>query len=97
MFVKLLCYRAAFLLGAVGTVTYDTQSIAFAPGDALLLYSDALTETPDKQGNLLDTDDGVALFAPDAKQGIDQLLGRIGKQYSQTWPDDLTVTGYYFN
>lgn len=33
---------------------YTTHSIPFLPGDTLFLYSDALTETPDKEGHFMD-------------------------------------------
>lgn len=46
----------------LGMHLYPTQSIPFFPGDTLLLYSDALTETPNAQGEYISEENIMALM-----------------------------------
>jgi sigma-B regulation protein RsbU (phosphoserine phosphatase) len=41
-------------IGLVEEAAYSSFDIRFAPGDRLLIYSDGLTECPDRQGNALE-------------------------------------------
>jgi len=87
---------SGFLFGTIADIRYQTHSIAFAPGDTLLLYSDALTESPDLKGNLLDEEKIIELFRGNTHSGFDNLLATINTKYDRTWPDDLTLTSFYF-
>ncbi len=45
--------RPGLVLGAMPGIKYRSQEIDFAPGDAIYLYTDGITEQPDDQGELL--------------------------------------------
>ena len=44
-------------LGVFPDITYETQTMPFAKGDALILYSDALIESQNAKGDFFDEDD----------------------------------------
>ncbi|NRA53543.1 MAG: fused response regulator/phosphatase [Gammaproteobacteria bacterium] len=88
---------SGFLFGTIKGIKYQTHTIDFAPGDTLLLYSDALTESPDVTGNLIDEEQIIGYFAHDHAAGFDKLLATINTQYKRPWPDDLTLTSFYFS
>ena len=45
--------RPGLVLGAMPGIKYRSQEIDFAPGEAIYLYTDGITEQPDDQGELL--------------------------------------------
>lgn len=74
--------------------TYPTNSISFNPGDTLVLYSDALIETPDSDGNYISEEMLTALIS-EHKNGSaavirDQMLEYFQEHSKAPLADDLT-------
>lgn len=78
--------------GITPTARYENRVAAFPPGAALLLYSDALLETPDRAGNCLSLEDvaGIMAEAHRHPQPMDGLLAAFRQSRDQP-QDDLTV------
>jgi sigma-B regulation protein RsbU (phosphoserine phosphatase) len=83
------------LLG-VSLHAYPTQSIPFAPGDILLLYSDALTETANAAGDFIAEHEIAALLEKhheSSSQTIkDAILDSFKQHANGKLGDDLTIT-----
>lgn len=67
---------AGLPLGISKNATYTDQNIAFNPGDTLFLYSDALTESPNKDGLRLGNEGFRKLASPYFKEPTVQLALR---------------------
>jgi sigma-B regulation protein RsbU (phosphoserine phosphatase) len=82
-------------LGISANATYETLSAPFAPGDQLLLYSDALPETCAPDGSMLDQEGIVVLTANAHSAAIGRrlhhLLDHFFAHNSAGVEDDLTV------
>lgn len=74
---------------------YPTHSVAFHPGDTLLLYSDALIETPDAEGRFIDDKILESIFNEhrnaEPAQLRDAILERFSAHCSAPARDDLTL------
>jgi sigma-B regulation protein RsbU (phosphoserine phosphatase) len=70
------------LLG-VGMHSYITENISFYKGDTLLLYSDALVETPNAEGIYINTDDLISLLHQHQEEGANIMMKRILDHYNQ--------------
>lgn len=74
---------------------YETHSIVFQPGDTLLLYSDALIETPDKQGVFLSEDSIMQLLSDSRQDSAERIretiLHRFQEHSAGRIADDLTL------
>jgi sigma-B regulation protein RsbU (phosphoserine phosphatase) len=99
------------LIGADGTLTdldssgvpvgikhwhaYDVRTVPFPPGASLFLYSDALTETADRDGRHWDNDRLRAVLgdapAADAAARIEHLARAFDAGRKRPLPDDLTL------
>lgn len=81
-------------LGMVGGATYDTLDLPFAPGGQMLLYSDALVETPLPKGGCL-TPQRLASFCdahpPATAKGINRSLLQVLGLNGKAADDDLTI------
>ena len=75
-------------LGIVAEAHYQDRQVAFPPSAFLLLYSDALIETADQDGNLLEPEVLLGLVKPG--QGLGGLL-ELFAQGRQPLSDDLTL------
>lgn len=78
--------------GITRSAEYHDRTVAFPPGSFLMLYSDALTETPNGEGLCLDDDD-VRRLAGEAARG-EAPLEHILSAFRDGRPvpgDDLTV------
>jgi sigma-B regulation protein RsbU (phosphoserine phosphatase) len=89
---------AGMLLGAWKDSVYETKEVSFNSGDCLLLYSDALTETPDGAGNMLTAEAVVELFQSEISVGgqpfeaaYKKLLGHFNTNFAPRLNDDLTL------
>lgn len=82
------------LLG-VGMQTYITESIPFYAGDTLMLYSDALIETPNNEGIYINTDDLTSLLHQHQNEDANTMMNRVLDYYNQHTggliTDDLTI------
>lgn len=83
-------------LGFVPGHSYEQRDAALPPGGVLLLYSDALIESPDEDGAMLDLAEICALIRPQAGDGgaaepLDRLLERFFAGREEPLPDDLTL------
>jgi sigma-B regulation protein RsbU (phosphoserine phosphatase) len=83
-------------LGIVVDAEYATFEIPFSKGDSLLLYSDSLVESVDKQGNAWQEDAIIAhlkyaLPAKGSTQTFQDFLRHFHEQYSANLRDDLTL------
>lgn len=87
---------AGYLLGTMPQISYETKHIAFAPGDMLFLYSDALLESPDNRNNRMSEQQVINCFKNSPATGFEQLLTRLEIQYPYSWPDDLTLACFSF-
>lgn len=79
--------------GIARGIAYEERQIPFPPGSFLFLYSDALTETEDGDGQCL-TDDQVCNLAMAAAGMGDQAMEHILTQFRRGRPvvgDDLTL------
>lgn len=72
---------------------YDNRVIALEPEGFLLLYSDVLTESPDRQGGTLGEEGLTALVqqAAGAPRPLDTLLDRFAASRADRFHDDLTA------
>ncbi len=75
---------------------YQTQSINFYPGDALVLYSDALTETLDNNGKYITEDDLENILSAhvstSASELKESLVAYFNEHANLPLMDDLTLT-----
>lgn len=86
-------------LGIVREPEYETKSLPFTAGDTLLLYSDALTETPDNQKEFLDQEtlinkiyeDILCADAP-LDEATDAFASWFFKEYGANVRDDFTIS-----
>jgi phosphoserine phosphatase RsbU/P len=92
------------LLGAFKHSTYQTLEVPFAPGDCLLLYSDALIETEDDKGNMLMPENAAHIFQLHLQQNkaasaeaLENLLTYFGTYHAPRLTDDLTLSVYARN
>ncbi|TAN50175.1 MAG: fused response regulator/phosphatase [Rhodospirillales bacterium] len=84
---------SGLFLGATADAQYENQSAPFPRGAQMLLYSDALTEALDKQGQMLG-EDGLLAFAQSClaeDNPLDCLMGRFRNRFPPPWEDDLTA------
>ncbi len=89
------------LLGVNKDAGYRTQDIRFNAGDTLLLYSDALTETPDEKGDFL-TEEHIAGFfgaqeiasAKNFRSAFERFLHHFQRHFAPRLTDDLTISSY---
>lgn len=87
-------------LSIVADPQYIIHSVTFNPGDSLVLYSDALIETPDDAGKYLDTEviaRRLSATKPEERSSefILQSLMELFKDFTpRTVEDDLTLNIY---
>ncbi len=93
---------SGMLLGAVADYTYKTTEVDFSAGDCLFLYSDALTETMDKNDAMLELEEVVKIFSSELNKNtnncdaaFDKLLGAFNDNYAARLNDDLTMAAFY--
>ena len=86
-------------VAAAANTKYELRSIPFADGDTLLVYSDALIETPSLKGALLDIEQVLATITEANKPAASAqiLLDSVTQQFREhtakaTVEDDLTIT-----
>ncbi|MEO5337629.1 MAG: fused response regulator/phosphatase [Magnetospirillum sp. WYHS-4] len=83
-------------LGIVADWSYEAREVDFPPGSFLFLYSDALLESPLRDGTVLD-DDGVmrlvqaVLGVPSSLPPLDRLIEGFRARVVLPIPDDLTA------
>lgn len=84
-----------FLIGTQKNIKYKTCTQSFNKGDVLCLYSDAMIETPDKNGLMLSEDDLAGkvskLVSKKSSAILDSTLKQFFDEYSQTPSDDLSL------
>lgn len=81
-------------LGAFAHAEYEEQCVSMLPGDALLVYSDALTESEDARGNPVCDEDTLERWVLDAEEGhslAEEVLARFREKLPGLPPDDLTL------
>lgn len=100
----LLLGSTGTLLGAFRDASYEMAEVPFMPGDCLLLYSDALTETPDAHGAMAPIENWVDFLQPRLKAERDSclesfaaLLTDFQQRYAPHLTDDLTLSAYFRN
>lgn len=98
-----LLEQKGFPLGVHPAAEYQTHSVAFAKGDSLLLYSDALIETPDITNNkMMSLDMLKEAMQMHVKRGegleaetfFKDLMKTFKEHYEPRLSDDFTVTLY---
>lgn len=87
---------SGFQLGAVKEANFENKIISFKKGDALFLYSDALSETKDNNGNYIDNielelNKYKLCTNPAKRDGFDQLIHDFLLNRGANLTDDLTV------
>jgi sigma-B regulation protein RsbU (phosphoserine phosphatase) len=85
---------SGFFLGILADVAYEDRELAFPPGARLLLYSDALTESPDAQDRPLGEEGLMDFVLADLKTpapALPALVERIAARFPPPLPDDLTL------
>lgn len=89
------------LLGAAHETAYKTTEVAFNSGDFLLLYSDALTETPNENGEMQPIENWAEMLQKSMKLNGDcseyfaDLLANFEQTCATNLHDDLTLSGYF--
>lgn len=76
---------------------YETKNILFRPGDSLLLYSDVLTETPDKNGNYFSETEIMEVLKAHKDSSAYEMQSRLLEAFKQHCgkshlSDDLTLS-----
>jgi len=89
------CEGRGLPLGTFADVTYEAGTVGFGPGGGLVLYSDALVETPGVPNNILTSDrvvEGLNRLGPKAAPADinRELAYRLGLRRGRL-SDDLTV------
>lgn len=90
------CRSDGFPIGANSGASYDTREVPFAPGSYLLLYSDALIETPSPSSPLL-TEAALGEFVercangPGDRNPVGPLVSHLARSTRPPLPDDLTI------
>ena len=93
---KVLLNATGMPLGISKTATYTEHTIPFSLKDTLILYSDALTENPNKKGERLGTEGFSELVKPALKKDSAQkIIAQIKQDFFQyaasPFPDDITL------
>jgi phosphoserine phosphatase RsbU/P len=88
--------EGVLLLGLFDDATYDLGEIPIAPGDALLLYSDGISEATDSRGDLYGEDRLRALWQGSAAAPLCEVIDRLLTDVetfrgSAGQSDDMTV------
>ena len=81
-------------LGSLAGWGYSAQTIYFAPGDLLLLYTDGLPEARDPQGRFLGTDGlrpFVADAGSDAPRAVESVYNQVRAFAGNTLRDDVAL------
>ncbi|MEZ5691675.1 MAG: fused response regulator/phosphatase [Rickettsiales bacterium] len=87
------------LLGAIDRTSWQMKEVDFDSGDCLMLYSDSLVETGDKDGNFIEVEYWADLFCKYIKQGegrkaFSGILDDFKEKCFDNITDDLTLTTY---
>ena len=83
-------------LGLFGKILFEQQEILINPGDSLLLYTDGVTESEDRENRFF-TDEGLMHIAPElsrltSEDAVKRLFGAVHHHAAGTEPsDDVTV------
>ena len=88
--------EGGLLLGLFDDATYDLGEVTIAPGDALLLYSDGISEATDSRGDLYGEDRLRALWQGSLSAPIGEVIDRLLRDVetfrgSAGQSDDMTV------
>lgn len=90
------------LLGIDAASTFESRNLAFAQGDGILLFSDALIETQDHTSDLPDYHRWAQPFQQiiqtpqrNSRDAFDDLLNQFSTHYLPHQVDDLTLTSYF--
>jgi sigma-B regulation protein RsbU (phosphoserine phosphatase) len=83
-------------IGLLPDATYESFQITLAPGDRLLLYSDGVTECPDRKANLLDEDGLIQILHRSQDHREADLLSNLVWELeifsgSKDFPDDISA------
>ncbi|MCX4537190.1 PP2C family protein-serine/threonine phosphatase [Streptomyces sp. NBC_01669] len=71
---------------------YTIETVAFAPGDQLLLYTDGVTETRDRTGEFFPLPDWMRRQSPDTpRELIDRLHGDLLRYSNGNLNDDISA------
>ncbi|MDA0782189.1 MAG: fused response regulator/phosphatase [Rickettsiales bacterium] len=83
-----------YLLGTQKDATYETNQLPFNRDNILCLYSDAMTESPDKNGNVLSEDDLAKQIAGNLSKNAEDILKHTLSEFfmnhGQVVSDDLS-------
>lgn len=92
------------LLGAFKESSYQMHEIQFNAGDCLLLYSDALLETPNASGKMQTIEelmekfqDNLKIEQKNCKHSFAKLTSDFNNEYGKNLNDDLTLAAYFCN
>ncbi len=85
-------------LGVIEGGSYTSREVQLEPGDAIIIYSDGVTEAMDKQDNLL-KEKAFEMAAQEGKRGVKSLGERIVhlvKQHAsgRSQSDDITLVAF---
>ncbi len=90
------------VLGALKESSYNMMEIDFNSGDCLMLYSDALVETPNEHGDMLPVEHWVESFQSRLKvdgdgcrESFASLLTNFRQHCASQMIDDLSLNIYY--
>ncbi len=79
----------------VGLHTYTTQTLPFSSDDVLILYSDALIETPDTRGKFITEDQILELVEANAAADVTEIKNNLQDAFARhagnLMRDDLTI------
>lgn len=73
----LLDLPPGMVLGVMSDETYEEREVPFGPGDALVLYTDGVSEAPDPERNLFGEDRVTQAVLDGAGTTVEELLARV--------------------
>ncbi len=93
---ELALHAEGLPLGISKNPSYRNFKVKLHPGDGLLLYSDALTETPDVSGNRMEVAGFKKMLLPylkkpDATSSLKELMNKFFKSTPMPPADDVTA------
>lgn len=83
-----------FPIGISNEATYETKHSNFTKGSSLLLYSDALIESENKEGNFLEVKEIMSILKQNKDNMFNALVNEFNTHYKHSLRDDLTINLY---
>lgn len=99
---KYLEVKKGFVLGAMESIAYTSQTISMKPGDSIFLYTDGVTEAMNKDRNQFSTRRLKDILADQGKNDVHIIIGTVKNAVSEftdsaEQSDDITMVVLRYN